>query len=146
VIKLQDFGSCTRLARLWAKILRPYCVCYYSDFFEEKINMYRLWNLNIDGYDICFFYTESQMGEFVVKSVQIFAKKSLNLPFLIVLKIGNSLLGSSEKNIFFSYIKSGNTVFCWTKVENKNGEDSPLNEEEIHIKNFLSHKFAYIPQ
>jgi len=37
-------------------------------------------------------------------------------------------------------------VFCWTKVENKNGEDSPLNEEEIHIKNFLSHKFAYIPQ
>jgi len=112
VIKLQDFGSCTRLARLWAKILRPYCVCYYSDFFEEKINMYRLWNLNIDGYDICFFYTESQMGEFVVKSA----------------------------------IKSGNTVFCWTKVEHKNGEDSPLNEEEVHIKKFLSHKFAYIPQ
>ena len=65
--------------------------------------------------------------------------------------IANRILNSGQEknNISSPIVKIGITGIALGVAgifENKNGEDSPLNEEEIHIKNFLSHKFAYIPQ
>jgi len=117
VLKIANFFEATRLCKIWASILRPYCGFFINEEFEEKLNLYRLFNTNIDGYDICMYCVEYQVEEYIVKTVQIFSKKSMTLPFHIVYKTALEILGNSKSNIFFSFIRQGTTVFCWTKVE-----------------------------
>jgi hypothetical protein len=144
VLKIANFFEATRLCKIWASILRPYCGFFINEEFEEKINLYRLFNTNIDGYDICMYCVEYQVEEYIVKTVQIFSKKSMTLPFHIVYKTALEILGNSKSNIFFSFIRQGTTVFCWTKVETIDGEDASIVQEEVQIKKYMGNTFAFI--
>ena len=55
-----------------------------------------------------------------------------------------AILGNDNTNIFFSFVREGTTVLCWTKVEDENGNSLPLVEEEVEYKNYLGIKFACI--
>ena len=144
MIKMQNFLELISLCKFWAKVLRPYTSYNTSSEFEEKLNRYRIWNTCIDGYDICILYTETNVGKNLVKSIQCFSRRPLLLPFHIVFKIGMAILGVNSNNIFFSFVRSGDTVFCWTKVEDKNGDSLPLIEEEVEYKEYMGNKFACI--
>jgi hypothetical protein len=144
VLKIVNFFEATRLCKIWASILRPYCGFFINEEFEEKLNLYRLFNTNIDGYDICMYCVEYQVEEYIVKTVQIFSKKSMTLPFHIVYKTALEILGNSKSNIFFSFIRQGTTVFCWTKVETIDGEDASIVQEEVQIKKYMGNTFAFI--
>lgn len=144
MLKIVNFFEATRLCKIWASILRPYCGFFINEEFEEKLNLYRLFNTNIDGYDICMYCVEYQVEEYIVKTVQIFSKKSMTLPFHIVYKTALEILGNSKSNIFFSFIRQGTTVFCWTKVETIDGEDASIVQEEVQIKKYMGNTFAFI--
>lgn len=144
MLKSKDFIEMVDLCKLWAKIMRPMSSFKINAEVEKKLNTYRLWNVDLDGYNICVFYTETTIEKSLVKSIQIFSKNLFTLPFHIVFKIGISILGNDDKNIFFSFVREGTTVFCWTKVEDENGEALPLVEEEVEYKYYLGSKFAYI--
>lgn len=144
MLKISNFFEATRLCKLWASILKPFCGFYANEEFEDKLNLYRLFNTNLDGYDICMYYVEYQVEGYVVKTVQIFAKKSMTLPFHVVYKVAAEILGQSSSNIFFSFIRQGTTVFCWTKVENEAGEDASVVQDEVEIKKYMGSSFAFI--
>jgi hypothetical protein len=144
MLKSENFLEMVDLCKLWAKIMRPFSTFKMSNEVENKLNAYRLWNVNLDGYNICVFYTESDIEKSQVKSIQIFSKNLFTLPFHIVFKVGMAMLGNDNTNIFFSFVREGTTVFCWTKVEDENGNSLPLVEEEVEYKNYLGIKFACI--
>jgi hypothetical protein len=68
----------------------------------------------------------------------------MTLPFHIVYKTALEILGNSKSNIFFSFIRQGTTVFCWTKVETIDGEDASIVQEEVQIKKYMGNTFAFI--
>jgi hypothetical protein len=144
MLKAENFLEMVDLCKLWAKIMRPFSTFKMSNEVENRLNSYRLWNVNLDGYNICIFYTESDIEKNRVKSIQIFSKNLFTLPFHIVFKVGMAILGNDNTNIFFSFVREGTTVLCWTKVEDENGNSLPLVEEEVEYKNYLGIKFACI--
>lgn len=144
MLKAENFLEMVDLCKLWAKIMRPFSTFKMSNEVENRLNSYRLWNVNLDGYNICIFYTESDIENNRVKSIQIFSKNLFTLPFHIVFKVGMAILGNDNTNIFFSFVREGTTVLCWTKVEDENGNSLPLVEEEVEYKNYLGIKFACI--
>lgn len=144
MLKPKNFYEMVPLCKKWAKILRPYTTFNVNEEIERKLNQYRIWNVDLDGYNLCIFYTETELEDHLVKSIQIFSKNLYTLPFHIVFKVGMSILGPSSSNIYFSFVRDGSTVFCWTKVEEMNGKSAPLAEEEIEYKEYLGKKFACI--
>lgn len=144
MLKSTNFIEMVDLCKLWARVMRPFSSFKMSYEVEKKFNAYRLWNVDLDGYNICVFYTETEIEKSIVKSIQIFSKNLFTLPFHIVFKVGISILGNQDSNIFFSFVREGTTVFCWTKVEDEDGEPLPLVEEEVEYKYYLGRKFAYI--
>lgn len=144
MLRIDNFFEASRICKLWAKVLRPYCGYYISEFFEEKVNNYRIFSTNLDGYDICIFYVESKVESYVIKTIQVFSKTAITLPFHVVYKVAVEILGQNKENIFFSFLKNGTTVFCWTKVEMENGESAPLVEDEVEVKKYMGNYFSYI--
>lgn len=144
MITHKNFFEMAELCKLWAKVLRPYSNLAVNYDIDEKFNKYRLWHTVVDGYDICFFYSEMEIQENVVKSIQCFGKNVVNLPFHTVYKVCLGILGSDPINIFFKFVKDGHHIYCWTKVVDENGVCLPINEEEVDIKNYLGSKFACI--
>ena len=72
MLKAENFLEMVDLCKLWAKIMRPFSTFKMSNEVENRLNSYRLWNVNLDGYNICIFYTESDIENNRVKSIQIF--------------------------------------------------------------------------
>ena len=145
MIFVKNFYEMADMCKVWAKVLGPYCSLSVSHDIDEKLNKYMLWGSVIDGYEINLFYTETKINESVVKSVQCFNKNSFNLPFHVVYKIGVIILGAAPMNIYFSFVREGHHIYCWTKVVDENNKGLPIIEEEVDIKNYMNGKFAYIP-
>jgi len=145
MIFVKNFYEMAAMCKVWAKVLGPYLNLTVSHEIDEKLNKYRLWGSFIDGYEINLFYTETNIGTSTVKSIQCYSKNSFSLPFHVVYKIGNTILGKTPMNIYFSFIREGHHIYCWTKVVDENDDGLPIIEEEVDIKNYMNGKFAYIP-
>lgn len=146
MLRIEKFFEASRMCKLFAKILTPYSGHHVGEFFEQKINGFRIFNTNLDGYDICIFYMESKVENYVIKTIQVFSKNAITLPFHIVYKVAVEFLGHSKENIFFSFLKNGTTVFCWTKIEFENGDSAPLVESEVDVKTYMGKYFSYIEE
>lgn len=144
MIECENFYEMVELCKLWAKVLRPYSSLNVGYDIDEKFNKYRMWNTVIDGYSVCLFYSEMEIQNNVVKSIQCFGKNVFSLPFHIVYKVCVGILGCEAMNIFFKFVKDGHHIYCWTQVVDENGECLPINEDEVDIKNYLGKKFAYL--
>lgn len=82
---------------------------------ENEINVLKLRNVAVDGYDVTLHYNKSDHKDFYVATLQVLGKDVPFIPFLLACKIAKKFLGDS----YISLVKifaEGRRVYCWTVI------------------------------
>ena len=144
MLKIENLIENKNLILLFAKLLRPYSYPATSISFEDRIASFRVWKVNLDGYEICIQYTETELQNNLVKNIQVFAINLFDVPFHICFKVCCILLGNHENNVYFTFVKDGKKVTSWTRMETMNEEHLEIDKKAIKYGNYLGKKFAII--
>lgn len=88
---------------------------------ESEINILKLRDVVVDGYDVTLHYNKSDHRDYYVCTLQVLSKNTPFLPFSLVCKIAKRFLGSSNVSLVQIFTE-GRRVCCWTVVSDKNGK------------------------
>lgn len=94
---------------------------------EEDLQILKLRQITIDGYDIMICYSKADYEDKYCISLQIFGRYSVFLPFNVVSKVAKSFLGEKELSLTEIY-QNNRKIYCWCLWANKT-DNTPVSFE-----------------
>jgi hypothetical protein len=141
-----NFLKIIKEMKAMADILVEYSFPKVSKESEAEINILKIRNICIDGYDLILHFNKADYEKCFINSLQIFSKFSTFLPFNVVFKIARKFLGND--NLFlYEEFATDKKVYCWCL--NLDKENNPVkvslfgnevNLEECEFDGFLYYR------
>ncbi len=105
-------------------ILMPYTYPLRPKSEAEDIAFLKLHEIMLDGYHLFVQYNKSDYGEYLLESVEILAKNTPFLPFVLVCKVAKAFLGDQHL-AYVDFWHENRRHYCWTLAKNQNDEVVP---------------------
>jgi hypothetical protein len=90
---------------------------------EPDINILKMREVVIDGYEVCVYYTKSRFEEDFTEIVQIWGKYTPFVPFNLVCKLAKAFLGNENLSLV-ELFRDNRKVYCW--AVNVDADGRPL--------------------
>jgi hypothetical protein len=122
----------------------PYNYPSVSISDEELVNYLKFKELDIDGYHVVLHFNKHDYHDYYLETFQIVGKDTPFLPFCLVTKLVQRVLGSHNLSLV-EVFKEMRKIYCWTLLTNKSGQPilSPY-EAESERCNFEGFEYSYI--
>jgi hypothetical protein len=121
---MKDLYSIVEILRNAAEHLIPYNFPMNHKALEDDIGVLKNAIVEVDGYTIHLHFSRADYGEHYLESCQIHGENTPFLPFNLVVKIGQIVLGSHYLS-FIETIRKGQKYYCWTVCIDKSGHPIP---------------------
>lgn len=116
--KLDEIASNMRSL---GKMLIPYTYPRnFASLFDNDLDIFREREIYVDGYSLIIYYQNSDYGDYLLETVQVYNKVGPFLPFCIVAKVAVSFLGPIGLSLV-ELFKSDRKIYCWSIATNYEG-------------------------
>lgn len=104
--------------------LIPYNFPMAEKAIEDDIGLFKNAVVDVDGYTVHLHFSRADYGEHYLETCQINGEHTPFLPFNLVVKIGQIVLGGHYLS-FIETIRKGCKYYCWTVCADKGGHPIP---------------------
>ena len=130
--------------RRLGEVLVPYNFPKAPPTVEDDINILKIRELTVDGYDVCCHYSKSDQDGYFMESFQIFGKHFPFLPFSLVCKLARHFLGEHELSLIEIY-RENRKIYCWTLAVDFDGCAIPSPyETEVEYCTYEGFNYCYM--
>jgi hypothetical protein len=109
--------------RRMGEMLIPYNYPMTPKSEAEDIAPFKLNQIMLDGYEIYVQYNKGNYGKYFLESVEVIAKNTPFLPFVLVCKVGKAFLGDKYL-AYVSFWDQNRNHYVWTVA--KDEDDQPM--------------------
>ena len=130
--------------RIVSQHLVPYTFPMAPAEFEEDIAPLKKQEIEVDGYSIIVHFNKADYKRYYLESLQILGKHSPFLPFHLVVKLAQRMLGGHHLSLVEFY-QDSRKVYCWSVCVDKQGKPMPSPiEDETQPCEFEGFEYAYM--
>jgi hypothetical protein len=111
---------------------------------EYDIAILKKTEIEVDGYTVIVHFNRAYYEKYFLETFQIYNKHSPFLPFYLVTKLAQKVLGSHHLSLVEFYQKD-HKIYCWSVCVDDRGRpiNSPLHEK-TKVKNFEGFEYNYM--
>lgn len=139
-----SFDQKIEIIRNLAEQLVPYNFPLAPMDYEYDISCLKKTEVEVDGYSIVIHFNKACYGDYYLETFQIYNKNAPFLPFNLVVKLGQKVLGGHCLSLVEFY-QADRKIYCWNVCVDDRGRPipSPL-KEKTKIKNFEGFEYGYM--
>jgi hypothetical protein len=110
--------------------LIPYTFPLEKIELEDDIGALKRMEMTVDGYEIVIYFNKADYEDYYLETFQTFSKNSVFLPFNLVVKLAQRMLGTRYLSLIEFY-QDNRKVYCWSVCIDKEGKAiaSPTDDE-----------------
>ena len=111
---------------------------------EEDIAILKKVEEDVDGYSLILHFNKANYGKYYLESFQVLGKHSPFLPFHLVVKLAQRMLGGHYLS-FVEFYQENRKIYCWSVCVDKEGKPipSPI-EDETESCEFEGFEYKYM--
>jgi hypothetical protein len=126
--------SINRLKNL-GKYLVPFNYPLAPMDYEKDISLLKKSEVEVDGYSIVMHYNRSLYQDHFHETFQIYNKSGMFLPFQLVVKLGQRVLGGQYLSLVQFY-QGNHKVYCWSVCIDLDGKPIPYLSQNLQSCEF----------
>lgn len=120
----EPFNEIVAKMRSMGEMLVEYTYPLTPKADAEDIACFKLREVMVDGYELYIQYTKGDYGEYYLETVEILAKHTPFIPFVVVCKIAKAFLGDKHLS-YVNFFADNRRRYCWTLARDKDDEPMP---------------------
>ena len=124
--------ECLEHLREVAEYLIPHTYPVSPASVEEEISVLKKMEFMVDGHNVVVYFNKANYGGYFLETFQILGKNSPFLPFQVVVKLAQVMLGDHYLS-FVEFYQDDRKVYCWSVCVDQEGKPKPSPIEETTV-------------
>lgn len=139
-----DFDYKIEIIRNLSDHLVPYNFPLSPMEYERDISCLKKMECEVDGYSIKFHFNRADYKDYYLETFQLFNLNSPFLPFNLVVKLAQKVLGGHNLSLIEFY-QNEYKIYCWSVCVDKTGRPivSPL-QQQANLLSYQGFEYFYM--